>query len=144
MGIIGFNFTKMTGERINAPSGKIQINNNASIKDVSEAEFNFGKAKQPGIRFTFQFTSQYTPNIATIDFTGELLFSAEPKKCKEMISAWKKKEKLPQVVMTEVLNTIMTKCNIEALLLSRELNLPPPIQLPRINEAQQDNKDYIG
>ncbi len=131
---------------MSAPVGKIQINNNASIKEVAEAEFNFGKVKQTGVRFVFQFTSQYTPNIATIEFTGEVLFSADPKKVKELLAAWKKKDKLPQDVLTEVLNNIMTKCNIEALLLSRELNLPPPIQLPRITETQAppQTNDYIG
>ena len=145
MGILGFNFLKMNAERLSAPVGKIQISNNASIKDITEAEFNFGpKSKQSGIRFTFQFTSQYSPNIATIELAGELLYSADAKKCKEILSAWKKKEKLSQDVLTEVLNLIMMRCNVEALLLSKELNLPPPIQLPRITESQHETKDYIG
>ncbi|TAL54304.1 MAG: hypothetical protein EPN86_03970 [Nanoarchaeota archaeon] len=144
MGIIGFNFLKMNAERLNPPAGKIQISNNASIKEVTEAEFNFGKSKQPGVRFTFQFTSQYAPQIANIELTGEVLYTAEQKKCKEVVSSWKKKAKLPPDVITDVLNTIMTKCNVEALLMSRELNLPPPIQLPRISETQQEPKDYIG
>ena len=43
-----------------------------------------------------------------------------------------KDKKIPKEVMTPVLNNILAKSNVEALVLSRELNLPPPIPLPKV------------
>jgi hypothetical protein len=34
--------------------------------------------------------------------------------------------------MSAILNTVLTKCNIEALILSQEVNLPSPIPLPKV------------
>ncbi len=149
MAIIGFSFTKISGERLNAPDGKIEINNNATIKDVQPAEFTIGKSKQNGVRFIFQFSSMYNPSVANIELTGEVLYLDEPKKVAEILKSWKKKEKLSKELLAEVLNTAMAKSNIEALILSKELNLPPPLQLPRISESSSqasasEAKDYIG
>ena len=145
MTIIGFNFIKISGERINAPTGKIEINNNATIKSVEKADFTMGKTKQAGIRFLFEFTSKYVPNIAEILMAGEVLYLSDPKQSAELVKRWAAEKKLEGDIMTEVLNTIMNKCNIEALILSRDLNLPPPVHLPRISPAPvADKKDYIG
>ena len=35
-------------------------------------------------------------------------------------------------VMEQVINTALNKSNVEALILSRDINLPPPIPLPKI------------
>jgi hypothetical protein len=34
--------------------------------------------------------------------------------------------------MVPVLNSILAKCNIQAIILTREVNLPPPIPLPKV------------
>ena len=46
-------------------------------------------------------------------------------------------------VMAQVINSVLTKSNIQALILSRDVNLPPPIPMPKVN-MKQDNNDYIG
>ena len=46
--------------------------------------------------------------------------------------------------MAGLLNTILTKCNVQALILSQEVNLPPPIPMPKVQIAQQTEKNYIG
>ena len=51
MAIVGFNFTKMNVEKNKAVEGKININNNVSIKDVEENELSLGKSKQKGVKF---------------------------------------------------------------------------------------------
>jgi len=54
-----------------------------------------------------------------------------------------KDKKLPKEIMAGLLNTKLTKCNIQALILSQEINLPAPIPLPKVQVAAPD-KNYIG
>ena len=143
--IVGFGFTKLSAEKGEQAKGKIDINNNVSIKDVKEDSFPLGKDKEQNvIKFIFEFTSKYEPNVGTILFEGELLYMEEAKKAKEIISSWKKEKKVPKELMAGLLNTILTKCNIQALILSQQVNLPPPIPLPKVQMAQQADKNYIG
>ena len=144
--IVGFGFTKLSAEKLDPAKGKIDINNNVSIKDVQEDNFSLGKDKQQNVmKFIFEFTSNYEPNVGKILFEGELLYMEEPKKSKEILNDWKKNKKLPKELMGNLLNTILTKCNVQALILSQQVNLPPPIPLPKVQMASAvENKDYIG
>ena len=143
--IVGFGFTKLNAEKGEPAKGKIDINNNVSIRDVQEDNFSLGKDKQQNVlRFVFEFTSKYEPNVGNILFEGELLYMEEPKKAKEILSNWKKDKKLPKEMMAGLLNTILTRCNVQALILSQQVNLPPPIPLPKVQVQQQAEKNYIG
>ena len=142
--IVGFGFTKLSAEKDQAAKGKIDINNNVSIKDVLEDTFSLGKDNQNVIKFIFEFTSKYEPSVGTILFEGELLYLEEQKKLKEIISSWKKDKKISKDIMTGLLNTILTKCNVQALILSQQVNLPPPIPMPKVQIGAPDDKNYIG
>ncbi len=141
--IVGFGFTKLSAEKKEAAKGKIDINNNVSIKDVKEDSFSLGNDKQNVLKFIFEFTSKYEPAIGTILFEGELLYLEDSKKTKEILTSWKKEKKIPKEIMAGLLNTILTKCNVQALILSQEVNLPPPIPMPKV-QMQAPEKNYIG
>ena len=141
--IVGFGFTKLSAEKHESAKGKIDINNNVSIKNVVEDDLSFGKEKHNVLKFIFEFTSKYEPSIVAILFEGELLYMEDPKKVKEILASWKKDKKIPKEIMAGLLNTILTKCNVQALILSQDINLPPPIPLPKVQIAQQE-KSYIG
>jgi len=131
--IIGFNFTKISIEKKpKAGSGKININNNIAITNVEEKEIPLGKAKQKALLFTFKFTSKYEPAIGDIELVGNITFITDPAKTTEVTNSWKKDKKIPKEVMTSVINTALNKSNVQALILSRDINLPPPIPLPKI------------
>src|SRR3989338_1780732 len=142
--IVGFGFTKLSAERKEAVKGKIDISNNVTIKNVEEADLALGKESQRVIKFVFEFTSKYEPNIGAVLFEGELLYMEDSKKTKEILSTWKKEKKVQQELMGGLLNTILTKCNVQALILSQEINLPPPIPMPKVQVAAQPDKNYIG
>jgi len=143
MVVVGFNFNKITVERKEGSvSGKINISNNVSIKSVEHKDLSLGKTKQEGLKFTFEFTSRYDPNVGQITLAGEVLYLEEKKKIDEITAKWKKDKKIDQDIMTPVLNMALTRCNIEALILSQSMNLPPPIPLPKIQPTQA--RDYIG
>src|SRR3989338_2068198 len=140
MPIVGCNYRKITLERKENVTGNINIKNNIAIKDVEEKEFALGKVKQQGLKFNFEFTTEYEPNIGTINILGEVLFLDEPKKVKELAASWKKNKKLEPEVMQQVLNTALNKCNVKELILSEDINLPPPIPLPRVNIEKKGDK----
>ena len=132
MAVIGFGFTKLLIEKKGNAVGKISINNNISLKDVKDVELNLGKQKQKAVNFNFEFTSKYEPNIGDIAIEGELICVFDEKKTKEIKDEWKKSKSVPKDIMISVLTNVLNKCNIEALLLSKELSLPAPIPLPKV------------
>ena len=132
MVVVGFNFTKINVEKKDNIKGKVNIANNVSIKSIEKADLSLGKAKQDGVKFIFEFTTDYEPDIANILLVGDVLFIDDEKKVKNILDEWKKTKKAPEDVMNQVLNTILSKCNVQALILSRDVNLPPPIPLPKV------------
>ena len=140
MTIVGINFTKMLVEKKKGTKQKINISNNVSITKVEEISLNFGAANQKSLKFSFKFTSKYEPEVGNIDFEGEVIFLTEKKKGEVLLSQWTKTKKIDPSIMTLLLNNVLNKCNIEALLLSREINLPAPIPLPRINTDKKQEK----
>ncbi len=140
MVIVGFNFTKINVERKSNPVVNININNNVVIKNVEEMDISLGKVKQECAKVTYEFTSKYEPNVGSILLEGEVMFMDEPKKVKDIVAGWKKDKKLPKEVTAAVMNNILMKCNIQALILSQDINLPPPIPLPKVEETNQGKK----
>ena len=61
----------------------------------------------------------------------------DPKKIKELLSSWEKDKKIPNSVMPAIFNTILAKCNVKALTLSQEINLPPHIRLPIVKPSKK-------
>jgi hypothetical protein len=137
MTIVGFNFTKIEGEKKELTKGKININNNVAITNVDEKNISLGSEKQKVLAFTFEFKSSYDPNIGAIKLIGDVLYMDDSKKVKEILDSWKKNKKLSKEIMSKILNTILNKCNIQALILSEQINLPPPIPLPKVQVEQQ-------
>ena len=133
MTIIATNFTKINVEKSGAVKGKVSIANNVAIQNVEVTHIAIGASKQDALKFTFEFTAKYEPKIGEILIGGELIFLEKADKVKEIAEGWKKNKNVPKEIMASILNNVLTKCNIEALILSREINLPPPIQLPKVN-----------
>lgn len=132
MPVVGLALNKVLVEKHGTAKGKIQVNNNVVLKDVEKSEISVGSAKQGALKFHFEFTAKYEPKLADMLLVGFLTFVEKPEVATQILDQWKKEKKVPKDVMSAVLNTIFSRCNVEALLLSREVNLPPPIPLPKI------------
>ncbi len=131
MPVVGLQLNKILVEKHLPVKGKIQVNNNVSLTNVEKAEFAVG-AKQASAKFHFEFTAKYEPKIADILLVGFLTFVDKEDSVKSILDGWKKDKKLPKDIMSSVLNVVLSRCNVEALLLAREVNLPPPIPLPKV------------
>ena len=135
MTVVGLNILKISGERKSIPSGKINIANNIAIKTIEKKDLNFGKSTQDGARFVFEFTSKYDPDVGEILLEGEIFYMEDAKKIKDILDMWEKTKRVDSEVMATIINNALNKCNVQALILSQEINLPPPIPLPKV-EAQ--------
>ncbi len=131
MNIVGFNFTKIDAQRLRAAVGKINISNNISIKDVKETKIGLGESRS-ALSVEWNYMSNYKPDIAHIKFDGEVLLLLEPKKAEEIKKDWSKNKRLPNELATHIMNHVLEKCNIQALLISKDLNLPAPVPLPKV------------
>ncbi len=133
MSIIGFNFTKMHVERTGGAQGKINISNNVGIRDVKEARINLGGSDTAGISFEFAFKVTYEPGIGSIEFEGDVVAMEEKSKVEDILASWKDKKVVPQEMLKQVLDTVLNRCNVQAVVMSRDINLPIPIPMPKVN-----------
>ncbi len=132
MAIIGFDLNKINVERTGNVRGEIKINNNVSIKEIDKIAVPIKRENQEGLRFGFEFTSNYEPKVGSVLIKGNVIVVEDKKKAEDILKQWKKDKKAESDVMTAVLNTVLEKCNIEVLILSRDVNLPPSIPLPKV------------
>jgi hypothetical protein len=143
--IVGFEFTKIAAERKQQVTGKVNIANNVTIKNIEKSDLNLGKGKQEGIKYQFEFSSKYEPDMAIIQFEGTVMCIGEPKEIDAVLKEWKKDKRLAKEVVNLIMNTILMRCNVEAIILSRDISLPPPVPLPKVEESpKKKNEDYIG
>lgn len=132
MAVVGFNFTNIIAEKKQVSKGKIRISNNVAIEKVEKSTFSIGQDTQDTLKFTFKFVSKFEPDVGAIELIGNLVVIEAKEQVQEIEEMWKKGKKLPKEVMTEVLNVVLARCNTQALILSRDINLPSPIPLPKV------------
>ncbi|MBN2142208.1 hypothetical protein JW711_02660 [Candidatus Woesearchaeota archaeon] len=135
MAVIGFSFTKMIVERFSPVKGKISINNNVGVTSLEETKLDINTDKK-SLKLSFEFTSAYEPKIAKILLQGEVIYLIDKDKAADVIANWKKNKKLDNSILEQVLNNVLAKCNVEALILSKDMNLPPPMALPKVGIKQ--------
>ena len=139
MTIVRINLHKVSAERqLNSRGGQIKINNNVSIKNVEDLQFNIpGKA---GLKFTFSFNCKYEPNLGSIDVEGQVFFTDDENKVKEIKDGWEKDKKIPIEVMESIVNASLHKGNIQAIKVSEEIGLPSPLPLPKVKSMASQLK----
>lgn len=131
MSVIGFAFTKMLAEKSKPVKGSINVNNNVSIKDVTESKLAIDPSKK-ALKFEFVYTSKYEPEVGKIELIGELIYLTDEKTAKATLATWKKDKKLSGDIAKNIMNNVLAKCNVQAVVVSRDINLPAPIPLPKM------------
>jgi len=107
-----------TGEKMM----NIKIENNSAITQVSPVE---GGLHQ----IDFRFTANYT-GLGYIKIEGHLNVSDLGDKVME---EWRRTNNLPVEDANAVHNAVVSNCMITALIVAREIKLPAPMPIPRIN-----------
>jgi hypothetical protein len=107
-----------SGEKVT----NIKIENNSAITQMSKLDDGL-------FQIDFRFTANYT-GLGYIKIEGHLTVADLGDK---VMDEWRRSNNLPVEDANLVHNAIVGNCMITALIISREIKLPAPIPIPRIN-----------
>ncbi len=147
--LVGINFDRLIAERRAQKIDKISINNNIRVLNVQESGV-VTKQSDKAIDIQFEFSAKFEPNVGQILITGTAIYVLPKKKTIQVLKEWKKNKKLPDDIVAEVLTALLARANVEAILLAKEVNLPPTIPMPKVEPPRKKSKDknkdnsYIG
>ena len=136
MTVVGVGLTKIETSRKKMESGKIDIRNNIIIKSVGFEELKFAGLPHKVLKLSFLFECKYTPELGKIKIEGDVLWTDNEDKIKELKKEWDKTKKLPSELAQPVLNAALEKTNITALNLSQYMGLPSPVPLPKVTPGK--------
>ena len=141
MPVIGMTLTSMEAKKNKGSfKGGIKMKSTPKITDVKE--ITVASLDKKALSLAFEFTTAYEPDIGTIKMGGELLYL--DKNADATLKEWKATKKLPSKVSVEVLNHLFRRILIKMAALAEDLQLPPPLQLPRVTAEAKQDANYIG
>jgi hypothetical protein len=88
--------------------------------------------QRSAVKISFTYTVSYDPDIGSIELAGDILFLQEQAVIQAILDEWTKRKALPKKLSAPLVSAIMQKCVIQALILTKDIGLPPPIPLPRV------------
>ncbi|MEM2416427.1 MAG: hypothetical protein QW755_04050 [Nitrososphaerota archaeon] len=107
------------------PLTPFDISTNVNITNIQKIE--------KGIKFSFITNINYSPSIAYISIKGEGILEND-EEILEIKEKYDKKESLPPYLIQSIINFSI----VEATILTRSLNIPPPIPLPKLSVEEKD------
>jgi len=113
---------------------KVRIDHNSTFTHISYH-------KNDVANIDFQYTASYGP-VGLIKLEGSLLF--ENKDAKKIAVNWNETRKMPDDIASNVHTAIMHACVPEAVGISKDLGLPPPIPLPQVKLGKTPKKGTAG
>ncbi|MEK6968902.1 MAG: hypothetical protein AABW48_00570 [Nanoarchaeota archaeon] len=134
MPIVKINIHKLHAERsLKAKVGQVNINNNVSLSNVEQLDFSVEGKK--GLKFTFEFSCNYEPDLGKIEVEGQVLYVGDEAEIDDVKNSWDKNKRIPYEVMEKIVNAALHKGNIQAIKVSEEVNLPSPLPLPKVKQG---------
>jgi hypothetical protein len=119
--------TSISAERfwdIRKPMPPIQINTNINIVGMEK--------KQDGsLEVPFVLSIGFNPSIAQMSIKGISYVTGENDEVDKTLKDYEQKKPPAQIIIQSISNVVF----IESVLISRILNIPPPIPLPQIPET---------
>lgn len=106
----------------------VRIDNNSTVTLITELNDT-----EAGI--DFRYTANYG-GIGLIKIEGTIIFEGD---APALAQKWGASANMPNEVASEIHTAIMRFCVPEAMLIARDIKLPPPFPLPQVN-IQKKNK----
>jgi hypothetical protein len=120
--------TNISAERfwdIRKPTPPIQIGTNINVVGM--------KKKANGtLEVPFVLAINYNPSIAQISLKGSAYVTGDKSEIEEILKGHEEKKPPPPLIVQSISNVVF----IESVLISKTLNIPPPIPLPQIPQAK--------
>ncbi len=116
--------------RLDEKPQQLRIDHNSTVRSITEVN-----DKEANIEFTY--TSTFGA-LGIIRLEGKILYEGD---APAISREWMTNRKMPDSIASEIHTAVMHVCVPEAVFLSRELRLPPPIPLPQVNfQKPQESK----
>jgi len=138
--IVNFLLEKINVEKKKDIVGNVEVKNNTKITNITELALDALGKKQNALNINFSFTITYEPNLAAIVIEGRVVDLLDEKEEKTILSTWKKEQKIDPKYSTPWMNAILARCNVKALSLGNDINLPPHIPFPRLAQKSKIEK----
>jgi hypothetical protein len=132
--------TSISAERfwdIRKPIPPIQINTNINVVGME-------KKQDESLEVPFVLSISYNPSIAQMSLKGNAYVMGEKNEIEKILKDYEQKKPPPQIIVQSVSNVVF----IESVIMSKTLNIPPPIPLPQIPEGgkppstKPEGRDY--
>jgi len=114
---------------IRKPIPPIQINTNLNLMGME-------KTVEGSLEVPFVLTINYNPSIAQISLEGTAYVLGDKGEIEKVYKEYEEKKPPPPIIVQSVSNVVF----VESVVVSRTLNIPPPIPLPQIPPAKQLDK----
>jgi len=114
---------------VNKPIPPVQIATNLNLVGLE-------KKSDDLLEVPFVFTINYNPAVAQISVKGRAHVTGEREELKQIHNAYTEKKPPPPIVVQSISNVAF----IESIVITRTLNIPPPIPLPQIPPAPAEGK----
>jgi len=108
----------------------IKINTNLNLINVEKKAEDF-------LEVPFVLTVNYNPSIAQISLKGRAYVKGSKDEISKVYQEYKEKKPPPPIVVQSISNVVF----VESVLISRTLNIPPPIPLPQIPPTKKPPKE---
>ncbi len=132
MPIKNFELTAIDAERYSKKGESrknVKINHNSSVTKIEKIDNETNS-------IDFRFTANYT-GMGMIKIEGNIVHSGGSP---ELAQRWIEDNKMPNEVAKEIHSTIIKNCIPQSVIIARDLRLPPPIPLPKVNMPGKGNK----
>ena len=110
---------------IKKPIPPIQIGTNINIVGMD-------KKPEGSLEIPFVLAINYNPSIAQISLKGNAYVSGDKSEIEKILKEHEDKKPPPSLIVQSISNVVF----IESVLISRTLNIPPPIPLPQIPQVK--------
>ncbi len=129
---VNVSITSISAERfwdIRKPAPNIQISTNINIVSIE-------KKPDESLEVPFVLTINYNPAIAQMSLKGSAYVQGDKTEIDKILKEYDQKKPPTPIILQSISNVAF----VESVLISRTLNIPPPIPLPMI----QENKPPTG
>ncbi|MCD6445671.1 hypothetical protein J7L49_02665 [Candidatus Bathyarchaeota archaeon] len=129
---VNVSITNVSAERfwdVRKPMPPIQINTNLNLVSIEKKTEDF-------LEVPFVLTVNYNPSVAQISLKGKAYVAGDKKEINKIYSEYKEKKPPPPVIVQSISNVVF----VESVLISKTINIPPPIPLPKIPQVKQSEK----
>ena len=132
--IKGFDISSIDAKRFSKPGEKLQnlrIDNNSTVTSITQTG-------EDQATLEYRFLANYV-GIGMIKVEGRILIDGD---AKAIVEAWSKTNNMPQEVANLVHSTVITNCLPVAVVIARDISLPPP--MPPLPQMQAPKKSAMA